>query len=213
MRETKKKTGRIFTAINIVLCVILIPVILLNVAVIISSYRNPDEIPGIFGIKPVAVLSGSMEDTFLTGDLIFVKKTDPFSLKENDVICFLLDGQAVTHRIVDVAQGEDGKVSYTTMGDANNTEDPEPVRPEQVQGVWNGGRLNGVGYFVVFLSSTTGMIVFIVCPIVLLMIWDIIRRWRSDQKEKSRTAELEAELNVLKAAQKIHRESQEEEKM
>ena len=76
MEEKKDKKGRILAAINFILCIILIPVILMNVTVIISSYIHPDEIPGIFGIKPVAVLSGSMEDTFMTGELIFVEKTD-----------------------------------------------------------------------------------------------------------------------------------------
>lgn len=193
------KKSRIGAAVNIILCVILIPVILMNVAVIVSSYIYPDEIPGIFGIKPVAVLSGSMEDTFLTGDLIFVKKAAGSSLKEGDVICYLMDGQAVTHRIVSVEQGQDGQVSYITKGDANNTEDRGAVRPEQVQGVWTGGRIGGMGNFVIFLSSTTGMIVFIVCPVFLLVVWDVVRCWRADKKEKSHTAELEAELNELKA--------------
>ena len=211
MEETKKNNrGWIFTVINIVLCVILIPIILINVTVIISSYIHPDEIPGIFGIKPVAVLSGSMEDTFMTGDLIFVEKTDTGSLKENDVICYLLDGQAVTHRIVGVEQGEDGAVSYITMGDANNTEDQDTVKPEQIQGIWNGVHLARLGDFVIFLSSTTGMILFIVCPILLLIIWDVIYRWRADKKDKSRTVELEAELNALKAAQNGQREEQED---
>ena len=199
IKNKKSKKGRIGAAVNIILCVILIPVILMNVAVIVSSYIYPDEIPGIFGIKPVAVLSGSMEDTFLTGDLIFVKKAAGSSLKEGDVICYLMEGQAVTHRIVSVEQGQDGQVSYITKGDANNTEDRGAVRPEQVQGVWTGGRIGGMGNFVIFLSSTTGMIVFIVCPVFLLVVWDVVRRWRADKKEKSHTAELEAELNELKA--------------
>ena len=78
---------------------------------------------------------------------------------------------------------------------------------------WNGGRLGGIGNFVMFLSSTTGMIVFIVCPILLLILWDVIRRWRSDKKEKSRATELEAELNALKAAQNTQKDSQEEPKL
>ncbi len=203
MADTKKnKKERIFTAVNIVMCVILIPVILINMIVIVNSYIHPDEIPGVFGIRPVAVLSGSMEETFMTGDLIFVKKTDSTTLKEGDVICYLVDGQAVTHRVIGIEQAEDGGTAYITKGDANNTEDAEPVRPEQIQGVWNGRRLAGAGNFVVFLSSTTGMIVFIVCPVLLLIVWDVVRRWKYDKKEKSRADELEAELNALKAAQK-----------
>ena len=201
MEEKKDKKGRILAAINIILCIILIPVILMNVTVIISSYIHPDEIPGIFGIKPVAVLSGSMEDTFMTGELIFVEKTDTSLLKEGDVICYLMEGQAVTHRIVSIEQDEEGEDFYITRGDANNTEDRETVRPEQVQGIWNGVHLAGMGNFVIFLSSTTGMIVFIICTILLLIAWDVIRRWQMDKKERSRADELEAELKALKAAQ------------
>lgn len=204
--EKKKAAGRIFTAVNIVLCIILIPVILLNVTVIISTYIHPDEIPGFFGIKPVAVLSGSMENAIMTGDLILIKNTDPLTLEKGDVICYLESGQAVTHRIVEIVQ-EAGGLAYITKGDANNTEDARSVRPEQIQGVWSGVRLAGVGNFVLFLSSTTGMIVFIVCPILLLILWDIISRLRMDKKERSRTARLEAELNALKAAQEERQDS------
>lgn len=213
MKETKKEGSRLFTVINILLCIILIPVILINAAVIVSSYIHPDEIPGIFGIKPVAVLSGSMESTFMAGDLIFVKKTSTDSLKEGDVICYLVSDQAVTHRISAIQQDEDGSDIYITKGDANNTEDQDTVKPEQVQGVWTGGRLGGMGNFVMFLSSTTGMIVFIFCPILLLIVWDIIRRWKTDKKEKARAAQLEAELNAMRALQNGQKDTAENQDM
>ncbi|KMZ53558.1 signal peptidase I [Dorea sp. D27] len=199
MREAKRKKRRLVTVVNILLCAILIPVILINVAVIINSYVHPEEIPGLFGIKPVAVLSGSMEDTFKTGDLIFIRKTDTASLKEGDVICYLESGQAVTHRIARTESGGDGGTKYITKGDANNAEDQKAIEPGQIQGIWTGLRVGGMGNFVLFLSSTTGMIVFIVCPVVLFLIGDIILRWRTDRKEKSRADKLEAELAALKA--------------
>lgn len=200
-KSLKAHTSRISTLINILLCVILVPVIFINVTVIMNSYIHPNEIPGVFGMKPIAVLSGSMEDTFMTGDLILIKETDPFSLRKGDVICYLVSDQAVTHRIVDVKE-EKGKPVYTTKGDANNANDQDPVKPEQIQGIWSGIRLNGMGNFVVFLSSTTGMILFILCPILILIAFDILRRWRSDKVQKSKTAELEAELEALKAEKK-----------
>lgn len=203
--EVKKKKGRFLTVANILLCVILLPVIFINVAVIVNSYVNPEEIPGLFGIKPVAVLSGSMEDTFMTGDLIFIKVTDTAALKEGDVICYLESGQAVTHRIIRTEMNDQGETVYITKGDANNAEDQKAVETGQVQGIWTGGRLGGMGSFVLFLSSTTGMIVFIVCPVVLFIIWDIIFRWRMDRKEKSRADKLEAELAALKAQQEADR--------
>lgn len=200
MEVKSNKTGAVFRVLDLLLCILLLPVILVNLIIIANTYLHPGEIPGAFGIKPVAVLSGSMEDTFLAGDLIFLHKADASALQAGDVICFLSSGQAVTHRIVRVEQDAGGQPQYITKGDANNAEDGAPVSPQQVQGVWRGGRIGGAGNFVMFLSSTTGMIVFIVCPILLLIVWDMVTRWRSDQKEKARTAALEAELNALKAA-------------
>ena len=200
MTKTPTKAKNLFRVLNLLLCVLLLPIIVINVIIIANTYLHPQEIPGAFGIKPVAVLSGSMEDTFMTGDLIFLHKADPQTLKEGDVICYLASGQAVTHRIVRLEQDENGEIRYVTRGDANSAEDREAVRPEQVQGIWRGGRIGGAGNFVLFLSSTTGMVVFIVCPVLLLIFWDMATRWRADKKEKSRADALEAELNALKAA-------------
>lgn len=201
MAEKNKKRS-LLTFVHIALCILLIPIIIINVSIIISTYVHPNEIPGVFGIKPVAVLSGSMEDTFMTGDLILVKKSDTADIKEGDVICYLISNQAVTHRVVGTKQDTSGNIVYVTKGDANNTEDSEVVQEEQIQGIWTGIRFAGLGNFVMFLSSTTGMLLFIVLPVVLLILWDTIHRWRMDRNEKSRTAELEAELKALKEAKK-----------
>ena len=199
MREKKEKGARILNEVSIVICILLIPIILLNVSLIVMHYVHPDQIPGLFGVKPVAVLSGSMEDTIMTGDLIVIEKTDPYSLKEGDVICYLLSGQAVTHRIDAVKDLGDGTKEYITKGDANQAQDREAVHPDQIQGIWNGVRFAGVGNFVIFLSSPTGMILFIILPIAVLIMVDGIKRWRDDKREKARTDQLEEELARLRS--------------
>ena len=95
----------------------LIPIIVMNLILIIGTYIHPDEIPGIFGTKPVIVLSGSMEPEFSSGDLIFVREVeDPSLLSKGDVVCYLQSGKAVTHRIASVTKDESGGVRYTTKG-------------------------------------------------------------------------------------------------
>ena len=69
-----------------ILCVIFIPVIFINLTLIISTYTKPGEMPGVFGIKPAIVLSGSMEPVIQTGDMIFLHSTDPARLQTGDVI-------------------------------------------------------------------------------------------------------------------------------
>lgn len=198
MTRTKKKPT-LSGIVGVVLCIIFIPIIIMNLTLIINSYITPDELPGVFGIKPAIVLSGSMEPTIRTGDLIFIHNTDTQGLKEGDVICYLTSGSAVTHRIAGITRGDDGRPRYVTRGDANNAEDRLPVTPEQVQGIWKGGRIGGLGNFILFMQTTTGMIIFIVCPLLLFFVWDIWRRHRLDKAEADRTAQLEAELAALKS--------------
>ena len=93
--------------------------IILGVVVILTIVA-----PMIFGIMPYVVLSGSMEPEIKTGAVAYVNtKVKPEEIKEGDIISFKLKGIGVTHR---VAKVNDDK-TFTTKGDANNTEDPEPV--------------------------------------------------------------------------------------
>lgn len=192
---------------GIVLCVVFIPIILINIILIAGSYINPGELPGVFGIKPAVVLSGSMEPEIQVGDLIFIRSTDSALLKEGDVVCYLTSGKAVTHRIISVTQGEDGQPRYVTQGDANNAADRLAVTTDQVQGIWKGARIPKLGSAILFMQTTTGMILFIICPLLLFFAWDIWRRRRLDKAEADRTAQLEAELAALKQEREAGQES------
>lgn len=184
--------------VGLVLCIVFVPVILVNAALIAGSFLHPDELPGVFGVKPAVVLSGSMEPTIQTGDLIAVTDCDPTALHEGDVVCYLSSGKAITHRIASVTTGEDGQLRYVTQGDANNAVDRLPVTVDQVQGVWSGMRLPGVGNAILFMQTPAGMVLFIVCPLALFFAWDVWRRRRLDKAEEARTAQLERELAALR---------------
>lgn len=196
--KKKKRRLSVSDIIGNILCVILIPIVVINLILIAGSYIHPEAMPGIFGIKPAIVLSGSMEPAIQTGDLIFIHKADVSGIKEGDVICYLSSGKAVTHRVMAVTAGEDGKPRYVTKGDANNAEDQLAVSADQIEGIWRGGRIRGLGDGILFMQTTTGMILFIICPLLLFVLWDLLRLRRMDQKETARTAELEAELEALK---------------
>ena len=199
---------------GVLLCVLFVPIIILNLVMIVRSYTDPDHIPSVFGVSPVIVLSGSMSPEFEAGDLIFIQKTDPYTLQVNDVICFMEEETAVTHRIMEV-QREDGSILYVTQGDANNVEDARPVSPEQVQGKYMGFYITGAGDFAMFLQSTPGMMLFVGGPVVLFLLWEVLRKMlesRQSGKEAKRLqaesstreqemAAMEEELRRLRAAQ------------
>lgn len=198
--SSNKSSWRIGRVVSIILCVIFIPIILLNTVIIVKTYVQPEHINGIFGIKPVIVLSGSMSPTYEPNSLIFIKEVDTDKLTVGDVICFL-DSSAIatTHRINEIIT-QDGQTAYITKGDANNSADALTVLPSQVEGVYI-GNIAGVGGVAMFMQSKTGMILSIGLPILLYFVWDIIYRSRENKKEKSRTQELEQELARLKQQQ------------
>ena len=197
MKEKNGLLQKIVGAVGIALCVVFVPLLLINVTLIVKSYTSPDKVPDFLGYKPFIVLSGSMEPSIMTGDMVFVKETDPDSLKVGDVSAYKSGSAVVTHRIVEV-KSENGETRYVTQGDANNAADQGMVKPADVEGIYQ-RRIAGAGNLAMFMQTTTGMILFVVCPLVLFVLWDVIRRQLESRKEMSRTKELEMELERLRA--------------
>lgn len=138
-------------------------------------------IPGFFGIKPMVVLSGSMEPVYPVGSLLYVNENGTDTAAVGDVITFYIDEDTlVTHRVVEVNQENQ---TYTTKGDANDAEDASPVAFSNVLGkpVLAVPKL---GYFADWLSSKSGKILYVTgIVVVVMLIWigDIL--W-SEKKEK-----------------------------
>ena len=88
-------------------------------------------IPTIFGIKPYIVRSGSMENEIKTGSVAYVNtKIGVQEIQVGDIIAFKVGNEQVTHRVI--AINEDN--TFTTKGDANETEDMAPVMFENYRG-------------------------------------------------------------------------------
>ncbi|MBO4878635.1 MAG: signal peptidase I [Clostridia bacterium] len=149
-------------------------------------------------------------DHIEVGDLIFSKKTEPKDIKVGDVISFMENSSVVTHRVIGV-NNENGKYSFVTKGDANNSEDiGDPVSEEALVGVYK-SRVPMLGDFIYFLQKPLGMAIFIGVPVLAFIIFDIIRRSRNNKKEDTRTEELEKELERLRALAKEREEKAKEE--
>ena len=91
----------------------------------------------VVGFRPFAVLSGSMEPTYKTGSIVYVKNVDYHSLEVGDPISFMLDEKTVaTHRIVEVVpDAEDPEtIRYKTKGDNNDAVDGGLVHYKNVIG-------------------------------------------------------------------------------
>ncbi|MEE1144224.1 MAG: signal peptidase I [Acutalibacteraceae bacterium] len=205
--KTKQKTSavhKMFTVIGAILCIVLIPMLVINVTLIVKSYTSPEKVPSFGGYLPMIVLTDSMYPYIESGDLVICSTTDPESIKVDDVISFFDpagDGDAViTHRVIEVVNDEEG-LKWRTKGDANNAEDPNLVPAENLVGIYNGFRIAGGGNVAMFMQTTPGLIVCVVVPLILLIGYDVIRRMINDKSKKKDAENLMKELEQLRAAQ------------
>lgn len=183
------------------MCIILTPILLINLTLIAKSYINRDEVPSVGGYLPLIVLTDSMYPAIESGDLIICHTADAQEIKVGDVISFFDPAgngtSIVTHRVLEIVQ-EDGTIKFRTKGDYNNTEDKMLVPGDSLVGVYK-SRIGGAGNIAMFMQSTTGLIVCVVFPIIALVGYDVVRRRIYEKKKDDDTAALLAELEALRA--------------
>lgn len=197
-KEQTSTAHKIGTVIGTILCVILLPVLLINLTLILKSVTNADEVPSVGGWFPMIVLTDSMYPEIKSGDLILCHTIEAEEVKEGDVITFydpMGNGTSVvTHRVLSI--NADG--SFVTKGDNNNVEDQVAVKPDDLIGVYR-NRIPGAGNIAMFMQSTAGLVVCVACPIALLIGWDMLRRRKYEKEKQKDTDALLAELEALRA--------------
>lgn len=167
-KEKRRKKMRVSDGIGILLCVLLLPVVLINMTLILHSLIHPEIPPNFLGYTPLVVESDSMAPLFQQGDLVIVKNDPQPSYGTGDVICFKQEDTYVTHRIVGIESDPTGSPQYVTQGDANHTPDAERVSAQQILGRYQ-LRIEGLGTFVLFLQTPTGMVVCVLLPLAVLI--------------------------------------------
>ena len=193
---------RVLTIIGIVLCVILVPILIVNCTLIVKSFVNKDEAPDFAGVVPLIVLTDSMYPDIKKGDLIFTKKVDTSDIQVGDVISFYADEDDYTtiwtHQVVEVLQ--DGEtVKFRTKGINNPTPDGKLREADKIVGKWNDVRIGGAGNLAMAMQTPGGLIVCVVVPILLFVGYDIIRRKMYEKGNAGDVDALRAELEALKA--------------
>ena len=195
MNHTVKKTWSITSTVLVVVIVLC--------AVFLMGSR-------LLGYRCFNIISPSMEPEYGVGDLIYVKQVNPESIKEGDVITFLVNEDLVigTHRVVRVDR--ENKRFYT-KGDANDIEDRDPVHYNNVIGVPRFS-IPKLGYVSDFIQNPPGTYITLGVGLALILIVflpDTLRKKQSEDdssaplSEDNATAEenqrLKAEIEKLKA--------------
>ena len=201
-KNGKTTLHKVYSVIGIVLCVILIPILIVNCTMLVKSFIYKDEAPSLFNVTPLIVLTESMDPTICSGDLIITKKIDAGEVKAGDIISFYDPAgngtSIVTHRVQEIVTNEDGTRSFITKGDANNTEDKKPVPAEKLVGLYKFS-FAGLGSVAMFMQTIPGLLICVLVPLLLLIGYDVIRRRMYEKKHTDDTNALLAELEALRA--------------
>ena len=177
----KKVVKRI---VNIIIDIIVILILAVSVLIVTLSLTSKSSgVPNIFGIAPLSVLTGSMEDTINPGDLIFSEVTnDPsYEYKKRDLVTFYKDingnSELNTHRIVEVVK-DDNITYYRTQGDNKKT-NPEPDEELQTSSTivakYTGTKIGGVGNFLSFIRTQLGFFLCVLLPMIIFFVYEAIR--------------------------------------
>ncbi len=168
--KNKKKNGfqkvrdvfvSIFTIIVIIAC---------WYAIIVKFILKVD-LPMVGGYSALIVLSGSMEPTIKTGEVIVIHAEPEYKLR--DILTYREGSVLVTHRIVDVTSD-----TYTTRGDANNTDDP-PIKKSQAVGktIFH---IPYLGRVILFVQSPIGLSTVLFILVGLKIMYSLLRTKQED---------------------------------
>ena len=193
-------------AANVLLSVILWAVILVAAlyAFTTMATRDNQNVSNLFGYTPLVVKSDSMAPTFETGDLIVIKKCDPQTLKEGDIICFhtIINNEYAlnTHRIKSIEAVGDAR-SYTTIGDNNNgIADQHVISDGDIVGKYVTS-IPKIGKVMDFLSGSTGFLIVIVLPMLLFFIYQVYHLITISINLKKAIAQESANMQAAKDAE------------
>ena len=180
MNNTIKKIWNIASTVLVVLLVL--------AAVFLMGSR-------LIGFQCYNIISPSMEPEYMVGDLIYVKKVDPTTIKEGDVITFIVNEDLVvgTHRVIRV-DAENQR--FYTKGDANEIEDQSPVHFNNVIGVPEFS-IPKLGYVSDFVQHPPGLYITIGVGIILILavfLPDMIGIKK--EEEKGEATAVQTEINA-----------------
>ena len=164
-------------AATIFVSIILWAVILLAALFAFTTLATKDnnQVASLAGFTPLSVVSDSMAPTFNAGDLIIIKKCDPATLVEGDIVTFhtIINNEFAlnTHRIDEIQTMGDVR-SYVTKGDNNAIADIHMISDGDIVGKYV-AKLPYFGKVVQFLSSSAGFLLVIVLPLLLFFIYQV----------------------------------------
>lgn len=125
--------------------------------------------------------ANGLDNQFDTYDMIVLERVEEGELQLYDVIAFVdHTGKNVIHRII--AVNADG--SFTTRGDANNTNDEFHPRYENIVGRYTNRHIPAVGSLIMFLQSPGGMVTLLALVYCIVMLDRFNGKLRDEEADR-----------------------------
>lgn len=173
----KEKRHKIFKIISFPFIILI--VLLVLYAGYMKFIKKENDI-NILGYRQYIVATGSMEPQYGVGDLIIIKEVPKEEIQVGDVINYISGNgiDTITHRVIEIID-KDGETYYKTKGDNNNSEDPELINFNQVQGVLV-FKISNLGTIMTKMLTGTG--------IIIIFAFIILSYFRDERREEKRIA-------------------------
>lgn len=156
--------------ISIIKFILTIVAIAIVAVILVQKFSNNNM--SIAGYRIFTVVTESMVPKYLVGDVLLVKQTEPAEIKLQDDVTYMgkvgnFADKIVTHQVINIEDGEDGRLKFYTKGIANDTEDPI-VYEDQIYGVVQTKleivtKINGI------INDMYGMYFLIIIPLAVIM--------------------------------------------
>ncbi|MCF7932630.1 MAG: signal peptidase I [Acholeplasmataceae bacterium] len=182
MSETKpSQTVKVLKiALNTLFYLVIAFLLIFSVANI--RVKQEDQIPNVFGFGFLSVQSDSMDgdydDSFLKGDLLFVRMVDEeasLELNEGDIITFYDNTIRAlnSHRIINKGLDTNGDLNYITQGDNPliQGDDVQIVYPEDVLAVHR-STWTGAGETLDYVRTPSGFAIVVILPVAAILLFE-----------------------------------------
>ncbi len=177
--DTKKTVAKIFSiGIKVLLYAIVAMLVFTASVLAYDKYVKKSAIPSFFGKSVLVIATPSMTGAIDAGDVIIIEKQS--SYKVGDVITYFpaADATSVTHRIVRI-EGE----KFYAKGDANDSEDPDPIFKSQIAGKMV-KRIPKVGIIIEWLRTWQGVAFVIAIGVVVVALVMVADGYADDEEEE-----------------------------
>lgn len=148
----------------------------------------------IFGYRMFVIVSNSMKPSLTVGDVILVKETPVEDIKIKDVISYMgvegnFKNKIITHQVINIQTekseyGKKERYTFYTKGTNNTIIDTSAVYEEQIYGV-KAYKFMFISIISKVIRNTYGLLIFVVFPLSLLFIFEImdIRRELKERRK------------------------------